>query len=273
MKQSIKHDMRGVAHLLVVVGLVAVVAVVGFVGWRVMNKSGGNAVTNEISKKLAEANCEYDDKDLCKFFVSWKEHKQYRMTSSGGGETDTMVYETDGDKNHMAMFGSMQYEVITQGRTTYTKDFTDNKWWKQTLPEDKSTPTDDVDVDFDEPSKEEEKDKTQYKKLGTDACGSLTCFKYQVIETDRPDDKEFIWFDSKDYQLRKTRSESKDGVNEATFEYTNVKVSIPADVKELGPNQYIVPGSSEPMTAPSDAEIQAQMDALQAQYGDFGSEE
>jgi Tfp pilus assembly protein PilV len=270
MKRSLTHDARGLSPIILIVGLVVIVGVAGLVGMQVMKRSNSSltgTVSNEIAKKIAKADCEYDDKDLCKFFVSWKEHKQYRMTSTTTGEdAGTSVYETDNDKNRMVMSGAFKYEVITQGLTTYTKDFNDGKWWKQTYKETQKTPTDDVELDFEEPKAEEAKDQTTYKKLGTEACGNLTCFKYEVVDPKNTETKEFMWFDNKDYQLRKTRSEGPEGVMEGTFEYNNIKVDIPTDVKELGANQYINPTTGEPVTMPSEADMQQYMQG-------FGSDE
>jgi hypothetical protein len=270
MKAKIHQDSRGMSPVILIVGIVIIVAVVGFVGMRVFNKSSNSitgGVSNEIAKKIAEANCEYDDKDLCKFFVSFKEHKQYSMTTTTTGEdAGTSVFETDNDKTHMQLQGSMQYEVISQGRTTYTKDPSDGKWWKQTLPESQANPTDDAAPELEEPKAEETKDQTTYKKLGTEACGKLSCFKYEVIDPKNTDTKEFIWFDTKDYQLRKTRSEGAKSVTEGVFEYNNVKVDIPTNVKELGADQYIDPTTGQPVTIPSGADFQQSI-------GDYGSEE
>src|SRR3712207_952313 len=105
MIRSIKDDMRGVAHVVMILAVVAVVGVAAFAGMRVMkkDKQSNNGSSAELAKLISEAKCEYDDKDLCKFFVSWKEHKQYRMSSTSTGEgAGTMVMEVDGDKNRMA---------------------------------------------------------------------------------------------------------------------------------------------------------------------------
>jgi hypothetical protein len=97
----------------------------------------------------------------------------------------------------------------------------------------------------------EQASKTTYKSLGQEACAKLTCYKYKVIDSSAPDDNEFIWFDTKDYQLRKLRHEDKDGgVSEQTYSYDKISIVVPSPVKELGPTQYIIPGQNEPVTAP-----------------------
>ncbi len=249
-----QRNQDGLGHVLLVILIVGVVAVVGVIGWLVLgkNKSVSNIVNQATNQAAAECNKEMDDKDLCKFMSSWEQSKQYRITSvtTTDGEKQTSTYEIDGDKTRIVMSGEYAYEAITIGDTTYTK--AGDTWYKKTTNTDDTALTEDAKVDFEEPSTDETKDTTTYKSLGKDPCGSLTCFKYQVVDTKNTDTTEYIWFDDKDYKLRKTLSESKNGdTSESTFEYDNVSVSEPSPVKELAENQYIMPGSDEVMTIPS----------------------
>jgi hypothetical protein len=107
----------------------------------------------------------------------------------------------------------------------------------------------------------EVKNITTYKNLGTEACEKLTCYKYQVIDTGVPDDTQYIWFDNKDYQLRRTRYEGKDGsVSESTYSYNKFNITVPSPVKELGKNQYLVPGDAEPQTMPDPGSMPSPVD-------------
>lgn len=250
-----QEDQRGIAQIVLIVIIVVVVGALGFAGYTVMNKnkksntSTADAVNKVVNSKAAQAEClKTNDKDICKFYTSWKANSKYRMTTTdpSGGK---MIFEIDGNKSRMVMTGETAYEIITIDKTTYTK--AGSVWYKQTpKPTEKST-TDNIKPDFSEPTNDTEESKTTYKLIGKEACGNLTCFKYEVIDSKDTTTKEFIWFDDKDYQMRKTRTESSDGASESVYEYGNVSISTPSPVKELGPNQYIAPGQTEPMTLPS----------------------
>jgi outer membrane lipoprotein-sorting protein len=144
--------------------------------------------------------------------------------------------------------------MITIDKTVYTK--AGDTWYKQTAESTDKNTTDDFKIDFEDPEDEStpEEDKTTYKSLGKEACGNLNCFKYEVIDPEQADQKNFIWFDDKDYQLRRSRTETPDGASEMTFEYDNVNIGEPSPVQELGPNQYIIPGQTEPSTIPTAAD-------------------
>jgi hypothetical protein len=256
MAHKLSSDNRGIAHLALIIVGVVVLAGVGFAAYRVMNKDKDSSLNNAIQEAAKEECKTNDDKDLCKFFTSWKANEKYRMVSTAADGSKS-TFEVDGNKSRvsMTMEGSA-YEVITIDKTTYTK--AGDTWYKQTIKEPDQDVAKDYKVDFEEPTEEgEAKDKTTYKKVGKESCGNLSCFKYEVVDpTAEAGSHEYIWFDDKDYQLRRTRSETKDGVTETTFEYGNVTVNEPSPVKELGPNQYIIPGQTEPMTMPDMSQFQ-----------------
>lgn len=233
MKSSPNYNQKGIAHLGLILAGVVVLGVIGFAGFKVF--SGKKATDNNIISRAAlEAACTESDKNICKFQAGWKTHKYYTVKmKTTGGET--------------------AYETITIDNTMYTKA-PNGVWWQQTLKSEENTSK--LDFTFDDSSDDSEKKdapKTTYKNLGTETCGDLTCHKYQVL-TEGSEDIEYIWFDTEDYQLRKTRTESKDGsVTEGTFSYDKISITAPSPVKELGPNQYLVPGQNEPQILPDGA--------------------
>lgn len=242
-----KLDQKG-SHALVVVLVVVVVAVVGAVGWYVWNKQKGGSSSSSVSNAIKEAakNCDLDDKDICKFFASWKENKYYTVdtTSTSGGKNTTMKMEyVAPDRYHMVMTGELAFETISIGNVTYTKA-SDGVWYKQTQKkEDVDKYKSESNADFEEPKKDEAPEKkTTYKLITKEACGNLTCFKYQVISPESKDTTEYIWFDTKDYQLRKTSTEMGADKSTSTFSYNKLEIKEPSPVKELGPNQVIIPG-------------------------------
>ncbi|HSE61064.1 MAG TPA: hypothetical protein VLA88_02080 [Candidatus Saccharimonadales bacterium] len=260
-------DQRGIAHIveIVIVG-VLVLGIGGFVAWRVMDaqKSNQPANNNNSSNPLANVECKLSDKDICKFFTSWRMNAQYKVTSSqtADGQTSTSTYEAsdNGKSYHMTMtVNGAPYEIIAVGDYMYTKDFSDNKWWKQQLPKaQEDTIKGSYNYDFDEPTSDTPAPETKepvYKKIGKEACGNLTCFKYEVLDPEQPNGKQTLWFDDKDYQLRRMRLENEGTVSDQTFAYSSVKITAPSPTKDLAPNQYIVPGQSTPVTMPSADEL------------------
>lgn len=251
MKKSRSND-HGFAHIEIIIIAVVVLGLIGFIGWRFFTTqdSSGNAALNKASQQAVKAECDkVNDDDLCKFFGSWETNVKYRMiTTQNGNKT---IFEVDGEHSHITMTGETSYEVITIGKATYTKS--GDTWYKQTVKDPEQDVAKDYKQDFVEPSSDEKKpseDKT-YKKLGREACGNLQCFKYEIVNPSQADAKEFIWFDDKEYKIRRHLSQSPEYTSETIYEYNNVKISEPSPVKELGPNQYIIPGQPEPSTMPS----------------------
>lgn len=262
MKTQSNSRERGFGHIGLILAVVGVLVVGGLVAWRFLGANDNKAsvadkAAESIAQQVAQAKCDYDDKDICKFFTSWKLHTNYKMvgttTDSESGTNSSFTYEIDGDNTHSVMTGEFASEIISVGkRTTYTKA-ADGTWWKQTLPEtnDPQTPVGESKPEFEEPTTDDQTDapKSTYKSLGKEACGSLTCFKYQITDPSTSDIS-YIWFDDKDYQLRRSLTESSTGKSDYTYSYSNVTVKAPATFKELGPNQYLMPGASEPTTIP-----------------------
>jgi hypothetical protein len=234
-----------------------VVAAVAGLGYYVFKKQKGSNSLSDAAKQ-ALIKCDYEDKNLCKFFASWKDSKYYTINSTTitEGKTSTMKIEyVAPDKYHMVSTAPA-YETITIGDVVYTKDNSDGKWWKQTPPKEEADRTkEEVKIDFDEPDKDKPAEQqTQYKFITKEACGNLTCFKYQVIDPTNKETTEYIWFDDKDYQLRKTSSEYKDGRTESTFSYSKIEIKEPSPVKELGHNQMPNPTGGT-IDGPSEAEL------------------
>lgn len=255
MIKTFGKDSRGIAPLILILVGVVVVAGIGFAAWRILGKKDTPA--NKAADSSAEAKCGSDDADLCKFFANYKVHDTYKVNSehtTTDGTKSATVFEGQGkDKSHIIFnVQGVDTEMIIIGKVTYTKA-SSGTWWKQTQPEDEPNEyTQDYEPDLEGPSKDEpEVPKTEYKKIGTEACGDLQCFKYQVIDPTSPDQEQFIWFDTKDYQIRRQLTSNDDGTDDMAYTYTAITINEPSPVKELGPDQMLVPGQAEPTTIPA----------------------
>jgi outer membrane lipoprotein-sorting protein len=256
MKEFPAKDQRGIGQLGLILVVVAVLAV-GAIGWIMYDKNTNQDATDTVSETLRNAQCDYDDKELCKFFTTWKAQQHYTVTSNSevDGKKITTIMEIEGaNKSHLKLDGGLEYDVITIDKTTYTK--AGNTWWKQTTPNETAQQyQNNSTFNLSEPTRPEaaSQSKFSYRKLDKEDCGNLNCFKYEVTRSDDTANKTHIWFDDQDYQLRRWQTVNSGGktVFDATYSYDLVSIGEPSPVKELAPNQYIVPGQSEPVTLPS----------------------
>ncbi|MGH7157826.1 MAG: hypothetical protein ACREGD_01985 [Candidatus Saccharimonadales bacterium] len=256
-------NQRGVGHVGVIVAIVVILAA-GGVGWWVWQ----NQSKSPQQEAIRNAVCDYDDKDICKFFAAWKVTDSYSVeavTEVAGSDPSTLLFEVEGDKIHVLLAGALKYETITIGNMLYTKS--GDVWYKQTLSEEETERYQaSVDTDFAEPT---EGGAITYVKAGTEDCGDLKCYKYEVVDSGAPEIKQYLWFDTKDYQLRRLQIvESGGTTTNMTVSYKKVKISEPSPVEELGEGQS-VPGQDQPVPLPStgDGSIdQAELESYLQQY-------
>lgn len=254
----------GFAHMMILV-VVVVLAAVGGVGYYVMSKqkdsSSSSSKSTVSDKAVADAcNKSLNDKDFCKFASNWKglEHYKTVITSTTGGVNSTMVMEVENeDKSKMTMTdnGKETAAYITIGKDNYTKDLTDGKWTKYTSAP--TTDTDKVDIkdDIDVTDFDTTTDKTEYKKIGKEACDNLTCFKYQIVDPEQPKLEQFIWFDTKDYLLRRLTTKEGADLTDMKMSYDKVSISAPSPIKT----------ADESSAAPTQAEYEAMINAMNSQ--------
>jgi hypothetical protein len=225
------------AIIIAVVVLIGAAAAWYFLKGKDSSSSSGTTTTTTTVSDV----CKYNDKDLCKFVNSWKENKYMTMTSNSTVEGKTVVstlksiLKSDSSQMTTTVDGKETANYISIGNTSYTLDYTDNTWYKYTGSSTASTEDDDFSFDT---KAETTTDTTTYTKIGQEACGSLTCFKYQVIETGM-EGKQYIFFDTKDYQLRKMIMESLDGtVSTSEFSYSKVTITAPTPTKDSAPSSF-----------------------------------
>lgn len=250
-----RHTQSGfhLVPVLAIVGVVVVFGAVGFLFWNNFGKQAVSDVALDAATKQARDECEKEsDKDICRFLTNWKIDQKYRMTSTSS-DGSKFITAVDGDKSHVKTEGETVYEVITIDKATYTKG--GDKWYKSTIKTPQDNVADDYKPEFGDTTDEstdtgEQKSTTTYKLVGKEACGNLTCFKYDVVDS-TSEDKQTIWFDDKEYKLRKQIIETTDGKTEMTLEYDNVSITVPSPVVELAENQYLLPGATEPTTLPA----------------------
>lgn len=257
---------------MVIVAIVVVVILLVAGGYfYIMNKTGDANPITALKKTTASVTlndkCDYNDPDLCKFINAQAKQTKYEVTMTGteNGEESTSTFTIDGAKTHMVIkAGDQNYNTITIDKTTYTKDPSDNKWWKQTTTDTADTSTAD-EVKFEAPSATASaEEKTTFTKVGKEACGKLTCFKYTSVTGTDSGSTETLWFDDTQYLLRKMTTTSADGTITMVYAYDNISVTAPSPTKDVADGQMVMPNgqvmSSGGMTQ---EQIDAMMDAME----------
>ncbi|MBA2279275.1 hypothetical protein H0V99_02465 [Candidatus Saccharibacteria bacterium] len=264
----LRSDQQGAVHL--VISIVLVLTAVGGVGYYVMNKQKKDKAGTEVqsvANKEVEKACkqEIDDQDFCKFASNWSQDDNYKvvMSNTSAEGTSVMTFEIQGkDKSRSVttMNGAEVAAFVSIGNTSYIKDLSDGAWTKYTsdAPTDANV-TDDLDFNFSEDDTDTTTppDNTEYKKLDKEACGNLTCFKYQIVDPEEPNVTQFIWFDDKDYKLRRMVLTNTEGSSDMIYSYETVNIIEPSPVKEAPDYQNM-----------SAEELQSQLDAAMSQYED-----
>jgi hypothetical protein len=197
----------------------------------------------QLATRVSEADFpNVSDPILRKHFVAQTNVNAVRTItqSSGKGTKDTSEYQIKGDTFNWRMKEEDGTKEISQmviiGDTTYVKDYADNKWWKQTT---KPEETEDV-AETPNDLKEEltMEDPSLYKNLGTEACGNLTCYKYEQTFKDSPGTRTF-WFDTKKYLLRKEVSAYGEFSTTIEYEYDGISITAPSPTKDVPEDRNI----------------------------------
>lgn len=184
-----------------------------------------------------------EDPLIRKHFAAQANTRIYKTisVSDGRGKGEESIVEIDAQNiNTIRMrmmntsLGKTTSDLITIGDTTYVKDLSDNTWWMQ-----KAKPTDmtndeelnqyTVPEDFKDMYME--KTDLKYKALGEEACGSLTCYKYE--EVSNSEGKRTFWFDTKSLLLRKETHSYGEFTSTTTYNYEGISINNPSPTKPV----------------------------------------
>lgn len=260
----LRKDQNGFSAIMIVLILV-VVAVIGFAGWKVMsnnkdkNGSGSSGSTALNSQAEAACNKEISDKTFCKFAGHFSLNAAYKaeITSTDTSGTISKIELQNDTKSNSSMVtkdasGKETGAFVTLNNASYIKDESSGTWTKYSSSSSTTDtkPTNDIKIDTNDITS---KNTISYKNLGTEACGKLTCYKYQVVDTANAGTTQYIWFDTKNYQMQRWSSKDASGSTDMVFTYQSVTISEPSPVKD----------ASASTNAPSQADINAAIKAAQ----------
>jgi hypothetical protein len=255
-----RSDQRGIAVIFEVVAVAVVLLVIGIVASKVYQARTGKSLINSVvpAKYTLNSKCDYNDPDLCKWLNNTDQFTNFKSTSTYTilGKAQTSTTTVDGDKYQSATSedGKENSNFILIGDTTYTKDYTDNKWFKETTkPDAKQEDLKSTD-DLKNSVNDAKPDKLAYKKVGKEACGKLNCFKYTLTEAGA---NTTVWFDDNEYKLRKMESGVAGQTFTVEYSYDNTSISAPSPTKDTAP----APAAA---SVPTQAQIDAALQQAQA---------
>lgn len=239
---------KGAASPLIIIAIVAAVAIGGYF---LMQKGGlPTPSAPTLSQRATEKDFEFiEDPTLRKHFVVQANKTDYRTkgTSPASGLILVSEVQIKGDswsRRDIESDGPKELKhMITISDTVYLKDYSDNKWWKQTIKyeemkeEEKPEEPKDFKEEYTQPN-------ITYKSLGQEACGSMTCFKYQQYFTEDPEFKRTFWFDDKDYLLRKEQGGSGEFIATIEYTYDGINIQAPSPTKDVPEGKSIYDYSS-----------------------------
>lgn len=217
--------------------VIVVVIVVGGGVWLATKGEEGPKASN-INKEL-QSKCmtEVNDELFCKFAGAFGNVEAFKVMATSTSDQGTYSSEilTDAKDNNQMIIkqnDQEQINIVTYNGTTYLKDYTDGQWIKYAANDPNKPEVTDLKKEFAKGNfKSDSGQKITYTKVGTEACGNLKCYKYQVKDPDTPGDN-FLWFDTKDYLLRKITLKDSSSSTEMTVNYETVNITEPSPTKE-----------------------------------------
>lgn len=247
MNRKLRWDEQGIAHILLIVLGVVVIAGVAGVGYKVANnKKTTNTNTSGTSSHSSssgsnvgtETTClaTYHDSNLCHFASNAASFTKTAYTATltlvqQGSGTSTTTLKNDG-KGNTELTGSGSGAVInaiTLDGVMYVQSNDTGPWIEyptgSTAPT--SNPTSNMDIAVGATT-------TSFKSLGKEACGNLTCYKYEIDSKLTPDTKQVVWFDTSSYKLREWNySDANGDSTDMKVAYGSVTITKPSPVESL----------------------------------------
>jgi|SRR3989344_697602 len=216
--------------------LVAAVIIVGGGAYLITKDEGTVSVNKELQSKCTT---QVNDETFCKFAGAFGNAGDFKVNVSSNDQSGASTIELASDsKGNSSMVikkdGQEQGNVIVFNGVTYLKDYTDGQWFKFSSTDTNKPEVLDLKKEFAKGDFKGDAGQTlQYKQIGTEACGNLTCFKYQVIDPNKPNEEGFVWFDTKDYLLRRVSGKSDGDTTDMNLTYTKVSISEPSPTKDF----------------------------------------
>jgi outer membrane lipoprotein-sorting protein len=240
MRTKLHKNDKGIAHLLLIVLGVIVIAGVGFVGWKVAsnhkpstNSSGSTTSNNTTTDSSCLAL--YHDSRICNFAAFSTSFNKTSYTAAlnvtQNGTTSTATLKSDGKGNtELTTTGSGEtLNAITLDNIEYVQSNGSGPWIEYNTGTTSPTtnPTNSMNIGVGNAG-------ITFKYLDTESCGSLTCYKYKVTDATTPSATQFVWFDNSGYKLRQWQyTDGSGNTTDMTVTYATVNITKPSPVESL----------------------------------------
>ncbi len=245
--RKLSANQRGIAQLYIIIAVIVVLAGGGIIAYQATKKSTPNSPTSNSAKTTTatvSSAClkSFNDSALCAFAehtnIASQQYVAIGTATTGSGTSSTFTVSNDGKGNSEVTYGSNGQEIssITLNGVTYVQDGTGTTWLEYssstlgtttTVP----NPTSGFNLNFNTSTPAG----VTVTKVGTSACGSLTCYGYKVVDASTPTTTAYVYFDTHNYLLRHwTSSDTTTGVNvNLTFSYKSVTITKPSPVQQV----------------------------------------
>lgn len=183
------------------------------------------------------------DEALCRFAaasITGGKRSQIITSTTTNGETtevSTLEVENPARMKSVTLDGLQEVEAyVVIDAVTYVKDYSDNTWAMFDDPEYDPASAESTDTSYDFTSAQSPdviEFRDHYKSEGMEPCGDFTCYKYGIIDPDSGHTTSYIWFDDKDFLLRRHML-TQDGVTtNMQFSYQPVTIQAPSPTKPV----------------------------------------
>ncbi len=220
-----------------VLWLIVAVVVVGGGIWFATKGDEPKSVNKEVQSKCMT---DVNDELFCKFAGAFGNVSAYTVsatsTSADQGTSSFSIASDSKDNTQMIIKQNDQEQasVVVYNGVTYLKDYTDGQWFKYSSDDPNKPEVTDLKKEFAKGDfKADNGQKIDYIKIGTEACDSMQCYKYQVKDPTTPSQEGFIWFDTKDYLLRRVTIKDSGSNTDMSVNYAAVNIAQPSPTKDL----------------------------------------
>lgn len=244
MSNKLRQDENGLGHILLIVLVLVVLAGVGVAGWMVMNgkktttntSTSNSSAGSKVASSTVDSSClsTYHDANLCKFAANSTSFEKTAytatVTTEQNGTNSTLTLENDGMGNTRlsGTESGQTFNSIMLNGVTYLQPAGIGPWIEYPASSSAPTtnPTSSMDIAVGSNG-------ITYKALGTEACGSLTCYKYQVTDSATPNATQIALFDNTSYKLRQWQYTDGSSSTNMVITYGAVNITKPSPVESL----------------------------------------